>query len=201
MIFDVDASGIRRFVDDLSKTSGFSVVTGTAAIGQIVEKRDFGSGASLQLFQKLLKAGAASFEANVTANSVSAVEYSIDAYVVTPQRSALFARQWMQRNVKPETSHRYFLVREGLSVNSVAYTTTENVIGRLGGDVAVRKMLAADVDLLRGSTSNLYILKQVFKLPLWACLLTDEMRPTASIAGDVAWLTVREPMPLNEAAQ
>jgi hypothetical protein len=185
-IYELGPTG-KKFLGDTSGEAGFQKISGTATVGKFTETREIGSDINISLLEKLIKGAKAALTGSVDSTSHSSIEYVIDSYVVTPLRSVYISRQWMTRNVKPESRKRYFLIREAISVKSIAYEMSQELVGKLGGEVPVKNVLNAKLTLVKGENNSRYNLVQIINPALWACNSVDELKPEGSIVGEVNW--------------
>jgi hypothetical protein len=197
-VFEVNSSGAKRFVADLTGLPGYSETIAKASVGRFTSERNVSTGVYVSLLGRLLKGISGSLAASLGSHSTSVIEFEIDKYVVTPPSVLQLARRQLE-SVQPNPTSSYFLVREAVAVRSMVHQVGDNVSGKLGVKADVRKMVEVNVDVVQGGQSANYLLKATFLEPMWACYSVDQLLPQRNITGATTWDGTRAPAPSTDA--
>lgn len=196
VVFEVNSSGAKRFVTDLSTLPAYSERVANASVGKFTSARSIDSGVYVSLLGRLLKGVTGSLGAGLGATSRSEIEFEIDRYVVTPPAVAKLALKQLEAN-EPNSGSAYYLVREAVAVKSMVYQIGDSITGNLGGEADVRRIVKAKVEV-QGNGNNNYSLKAIFPEPMWACYTTDRLLPQRNIVGSLTWESQRQPPPFTD---
>ena len=197
-VFEVNSSGAKRFVADLTGLQGYSETIAKASVGTFTSERNVSTGVYVSLLGRLLKGISGSLGASLGSTSTSVIEFEIDKYVVTPPGVLQLARRQLE-SAQPNPTSSYYLVREAVAVKSMLHQVGDNVSGKLGVEADVRKIVKVKVDVVQRSQTSSYLLKATFLEPMWACHSVDRLLPQRNITGAITWDGTRAPAPSTDA--